>query len=194
MKRGFTLIEVLISISILAVILLVLNAVYIAGIKEFPRGFEKSKMQTDLNFSLDSIGMNIKDAFRSPSTYTNGATTFSSGTGSYTHQNSLILELPAVNSSGEFIYSGSALQPDVVVYYLSGGNLYKRVYGNPAGRLSSESGQPKAILKNVSSFACTYTPAGDPITISCNANVAKNIYGKAINLNATKTANLRNRF
>jgi prepilin-type N-terminal cleavage/methylation domain-containing protein len=194
MKRGFTLIEVLISITILAVILLVLNAVYVAGIREFPRGFEKSKMQTDLNFSMDGIGMNIKDAFRSPSTYTNGATTFSSGAGSYTHQNALILELPAVNSSGDFIYSGSALQSDVIIYYLSSGNLYKRTYGNPSGRLSSETGQAKIILNNVTGFACTYTPSSNPITISCTANIGRNIYGKNISLTGIKTSNLRNRY
>jgi prepilin-type N-terminal cleavage/methylation domain-containing protein len=194
MSKGFTLIEVLFSMMIVAIIMVVVNSVYITGLKELPRNLEKSKIQTNLDYTIDSIFLKIKESNIAPDTYTNGPNSFNhASSGPQTYKNALILQVPAQDTAGNFLYNGSAFQLDTYIYYLSGGNLVKRVYGYSGGKNAAQEGSPTRVLANVSSFNCVYTPVTDPASITCNIALSKNSFGKTLNLATTKTATLRNK-
>ena len=190
MKKGFTLIELLISISIIALISIISTSVYRAALRTYPQSFEKAKNQSDLNFVSDSLAEQTKKAVNTLQSY---------GTynrNSNTDKTILILQLPTQNNSNppEFVYSGAILEKDTVVYYLSGGSIIKRYYGNSLGQKAAQTGVDQTILKNVTGFNCDYSNivSSQYSTVSCTITTAKNILGKNIILTSTKIANLRN--
>jgi len=193
MKRGFTLIELMITITIIATIAMISTAVYRTGIRAYPENFEKANIQTSLNFLTDSIADYTKKASNTLQTYDG------KNRNNNTVKSILILQIPAITQSDQaepnkFVYTGATLEKDTVVYYLENGNLYKRYYGNAGGEMHAQDGTPRIVLKNVSNFSCDYLNlvGSEYSTISCTVTVSKNIFGKNYTVTTLKKANLRN--
>lgn len=187
MKKGFTIIELLQTIAILATIFIVIISLYQVAIREYSINFQKIKIQTSLNFATDSIAQTAKMGLALAPSY--GEFTRSAGT--------VIIEVPALDESGNFIYSGSAIEKDYIIYQLEGGNLEKRIYGNSLGRYANQHGEPNVILKNVTNFSCNFSNqvsgrADYYKTLTFNVTTKEKILDKEISFNVTKTVNLRN--
>ena len=190
MKKGFTLIELMIAISIIATISMVSTVVYRTGLRSYPENFEKATIQSKLNFTSDSLADYTKRAVNTLQAYD----TFNRNTN--TVKSILILQIPALTDTTppDFIYNGQVIEKDTIVYTLSGGNLVKRYYGNTHGKMAAETGTPKTILTNVSAFSCDYLDIvnGEYSRVACTITVTKNIFGRNFSVTSKKTANLRN--
>jgi prepilin-type N-terminal cleavage/methylation domain-containing protein len=180
MKKGYTLIELIISMAILAVIMAAVATIFVTSIKNYRTESQKSAFQRELNFVVDNISKDVKEAAEVPQNYDVFALA----------PTVLILAIPATNSSNNFIYTGEVLEKDYVVYYLLNQELKRKIYANPLGsRQSSEN----TIMKNVSNLAFTYSPgitnAGQVNTrVIVSANV-----GRIVTLSVERLANLRNK-
>ncbi|MDD3480956.1 MAG: prepilin-type N-terminal cleavage/methylation domain-containing protein [Patescibacteria group bacterium] len=182
MKRGFTLIEVIISMVVLGVIIAAMSAIYAVSLREFKIEKNRNEMQRSINFASDELGKNIKQAINIPEnydTYTRGPET-------------LITELPSIDSDEEYLYNGSDLRTDYIIYYLSGSELHKITLADPLSSRQEVSGSDIIILSNVTNFSCDYDPDVETDVVSCDIALSQNIYNKDITVNATKTAIKRN--
>jgi prepilin-type N-terminal cleavage/methylation domain-containing protein len=183
MKKGFTLIEMVISIGLISVLILVAASLFTASQRQYAYTAARTKMQNDLNFSMDSITNNIKLASVVPtsySTYTRGADT-------------LILGIPAKDSNQGFLYNGANLKLDYIVYFLQSGSLKRAYFGDSSGVDAGRSQTPQILVNNVSAFNCTYSPTDVPQTVSCTYELQKAVRDKNILISATRSANLRNK-
>lgn len=187
MKKGFTLIELLIAMTVLATILIVVMALYSVAIREYPINFQKVKMQANVNYTSDAIAQTAKSAFSLPPSY-----------GDYVRSATvMILEVPATDISGNFIYNGGAPEKDIFIYQLVDDNLEKRIFGNNLGRYAGQNGEPSIILENAKSFVCVYSNQVSGLadyykTVVFNLSAETVVVGKTISFDVVKTANLRN--
>lgn len=180
MKKGYTLIELVISMAILAVIMAAVATILVTSLKNYRTESQKSTFQKELNFVIDNMCKDIKEAAEAPENYN-----------PYTLSPTvLILAIPATDSSNNFIYTGDVLEKDVVVYYLSGQELKRKVIANALGTRESSD---NTILANVSDLVFTYSPgitnAGQ---IKAHVTVSANV-GRTITLSSERLANLRNK-
>ncbi len=142
---GFTLVELLVSIAILAIVSLVTVTIYVTGLKNTQIEAQKANLQSDNKTVLEKIAADTRDAtavVSTKDTYTSSSTT-------------LILSVPAIDSSQEIIYSGENFVLDYIIYTLSGGVLQKIVIANISS--SRESIGPVNILGNCT-INFNYTP------------------------------------
>lgn len=187
MKKGFTLIELLISITVLATIMIVVMALYSVAIREYPINFQKVRMQANVNYTSDAMAQTAKSAYSLPPSY-----------GDYVRSATvMILEVPATDTNGNFIYNGSSSEKDIFIYQLVDGKLEKRIYGNNLGRYAGQNGEPSIILDNVKSFNCVYSNQVSGLadyykTVVFTLSAESVVVGKTISFNIIKTANLRN--
>jgi len=183
MKKGFTILELLITIAILAVIMLVVGGVYIVGLQEYPKIFNQSQLQSNANTTLAGIVNNIKQGTKIPDSYdiyTKGASV-------------LIIELPAQDTNGDFIYVDDVLQVDTFIYSLNGNDLEKRVFGYDLGVRGGDDGNPSVILRNVTALNCTYDVPSNPVEATCSITTEDRTNLKTYTYTATRTAYLRNK-
>jgi prepilin-type N-terminal cleavage/methylation domain-containing protein len=180
---GFTLIELIISISLLGIILAATTSIFATSLKNYQYNFQKSSMQKEVNFTIDAIANDIKSGAKIE-------TSFGSHTASST---CLIIGIPAQDTSNNFIYTGDVLELDHVVYYKSGGEIRKYFYSNPLGKKSGSNTDYK-ILENVSSVDIfEYIPGLNSATqIKTTINLFKETGKTNVRLSETRTANLRN--
>jgi hypothetical protein len=102
----------------------------------------------------------------------------------------LILGLPATDSGGDFVYTGETLELDYFVYYVSGGELRKKVYPNS---LSSREQSDNAILTNVTAHNYIYYPGvGDTSQVTVSMTVSADV-GRVVSLTEERVTNLRNK-
>lgn len=185
MKKAFTLVELLISISLLASIMVASTAIFVSATKNYQISITKSDFQKEINFTIDDIAKNVKSALSVPQTYD----TFT------TSQETLILSLPVLDTDGSFIYTGSVNEKDYFVYYLSGSDLHLKIYGNPAGIRSSQDGTDKILLSNITqSDIFSYSPSvSDASTVTTNLTLSKIVQKTNIKVTAKRVVNLRNK-
>lgn len=172
--------ELIISIALLGIIMAAVMTLFMIGIKNYRRESQRNFMQKEINFTADDLGMQIKQATDSPATYdvyTRGPET-------------LVLALPSINADGDFLYYGSELLKDYVIYYLQNSSIHKKIVSDPS---SSRSPRESTVLNDVSSFNCLYTPPAETEIIECTIMTSKSISGTNLNFSAVKTAGLRNR-
>lgn len=150
-QYGFTLIELIITVSIISIMILVVGQVYLIGMVQGKSNMKKAQLQTEGKSAMDGIMKNVKVASAIESAY-----------GEYTSDGThLILRMPAIDTNENFIYI--APTNDYVTYYLEGKNLHKLVTSaNTSSRLFAQNGSDNIILSNVKTLAFTYsavTPA-----------------------------------
>lgn len=185
MKRGFTLIELLIAITLLTTIILVVTSVYTAAVRDYPISYAKSQMNSQLASAIDGLSLNIKMAYNLPTSKVLGGTTYTRSS------NLLILELPAQNADGTFIYNGNTFQTDTLIYSISGGNLTRQIFGYSGGQKNGEVGTSKTLLRNVANTSSFST--GSNITVTTVINLSRSVSNRTVTVSNNTTANLRNR-
>ncbi len=181
---GFTLIEVTISLVIIAMMVVVLGDMYMNGTISSGKEMRKSKLQVDAKSVLEGINENVKLSAKMEASYgdyTGGATT-------------LILDIPAIDSSNNFLYTGSQKIYDHVIYYLDGNNLHKHVLSdNASSRLHGQNNSDQIILNNVSSLTFSYNPAlPGSTTVATNLTIQSSGQGTTQSVNVTSEAKRRN--
>lgn len=184
--NGFTLAETITTISILAIISVVLVTFYITGLKIY----KEKTVERDLIFATENTLKDISQNVKSTTNFIgqrdlNGITFTSSS-------DTIILEIPSVNSSQETIYEDNQIKYfDYIVYTLSGSNIIKNIYPD----INSSRGQieNKILESGVTNFTITYYPTNPPtdwaniakvnFSISASKNIGQEI--KQIQLNQT---------
>lgn len=179
-RGGYTLIELVISIAILAIIMAAVASIFMTSLKNYRTESQKSAFQRELNFTVDNIAKDVKLAAEAPGTYD----TFELSS------TVLILAVPAHDASKNFIYTGDVLEKDYIIYYLSGQDLKKKTYANLLGE--RESGET-TLLSNVSATDFSYSPGMiDPGQIKVTITQSVSV-GRTVTLTEERFANLRNK-
>lgn len=135
---GFTLVELLISLSILAVISLVTVALYTSGSKNTQIEAQKAILQQDNKTVIEKITADVRDAqgvVLQKDTFASSNTT-------------LILSVPAIDATQQILYSGENFIPDYIIYDLFGNTLQKTLIADPGS--NRQSSGPTNILENCS--------------------------------------------
>lgn len=181
MKKGFTLVEVIIATAILGSLLAVVGGVFAVAVKNYQTETAKTNLYREINYAADAISNELKNGAVIPSSY--DVYTLS--------QNTLIIGLPALDENENFIYTEGVLNKDIYIYTLSQGNLIKKVIPDPS---SSREPKESVVLTNVSSVNFSYYPdISNPIQVSFDINLALPVGKATAKANATRTANLRNK-
>jgi prepilin-type N-terminal cleavage/methylation domain-containing protein len=179
LRRGFTIVELIIAIALLSTIMSAVMALFIVGIKNYQRESQRNFMQKEINFTADDIGIQIKQAADAPETY-----------GSYNRDaQTLILALPAVDINDDFIYSGTNRIFDHIVFYRDGNSLKKVLIPDA---LSTREPKEDFVLDSVSNFSCSYSPPSETELVSCILETGRSVAGVNLKFEATKTARMRN--
>lgn len=155
-KSGLTLIELIITLAIISIMILIVAEVYVGGIAQSKTDMKKAKLQAEGRSTLEGITRNIKLASSVEATH-----------GTYTSDSTnLILKIPAIDSSENFIYSGETRLNDYIIYYLDGKNLHRIINSsNATSRLYSQDGIDDTLLTNVKSLSFTYDPVVPNISL-----------------------------
>jgi prepilin-type N-terminal cleavage/methylation domain-containing protein len=189
MKKGFTIVELVISIGLLSIILVAVSSIFITAIKNYQIGFARSSIQKEINFSVDDINKNIKLAVEVPTAYP--------ATGETLGGNTLILALPSITNQGAFIYQGGILQKDYFIYTLSSGALHKKVYST-AGVRANQNNSDNVIISYVlntnASPIFSYFP--DAVTarqVQINLKSGRTVEKTNVAITGSRLADLRNK-
>lgn len=186
MKKGFTLIELIIAIALLTTVMMAVASIFSVVIKTYHLESQRGFFQKDLNFVSDNITRDIKQSqlVQSYAPYTLSSTT-------------LILNLPALDSSGNFIYSGSQLQTDTVIYTQSGTGLIKILYPNQLSTRAvgvTPGSATTLISDNVSNLNFSYSPnITAPRQVTFSITLSRTSGARTITLTGGDTADLRNK-
>ncbi len=190
--RGFTLIEVTIATAIMAMIVMLLAQMYISGTISSEKEIAKSKLQVEAKSALEGINSNIKlSAKMEPSYTTDTSVTYTSSA------TTLILDIPAIDSSNTFIYSGSQKAYDHIIYYLdpdNTDNLHKLVFSdNPNSRLYSQNNSDQIILNDVQSVSFGYDSAPpNSVEVTTDLTLASTGQGETRTVNVSSQSKRRN--
>lgn len=191
MKKGLTLIELLITITLLSILLISFSSIYISGIKTYREEFAKSQLQTEAQTILDKISTDIKASKTTEAQFTDSSTGLS-----YTlNSNTLILLLPAIDnrdSNGQnIIYSGNSMLFDRVIYQKNGNSLTKKVISAPGSARLNENNITKTLSPN--NIAFTFTPVtANANQINLTLTFSKKVGNKTLTTTVRGTANFRN--
>ncbi len=191
-KKGFTLIEVTITVAILGMIVVLLGDMYVDGTISAEKEMRKSKLQVEAKNVLEGIDNNVKLSAKVDASYTTGSNAVYTGSAT-----TLILDIPAIDSSNNFIYSGSQNIYDHIIYYLdpaNTNNLHKLVFSDdPSSRLYSQNGSDQIILNDVQSLAFTYdaSPPSSAI-VDTNLTLYNTGQGNTQTVNVSAEAKRRN--
>ncbi len=185
-QKGFTIIEMTIAVVILGIIVVVISDMYLKGTISSKTEMARSKLQIEEKNALEGITNNVTLSTKIDSDY---------GSGAYTGgQQTLILDLPAIDSGNNFLYSGSQKVHDYIIYYLSGSDLHKLVYSSdPDSRLHSEDGSDQILLSDVKSLSFTYDAAlPNSVTVTTNLIIQDTAQNPPQEVNMSSKAMRRN--
>lgn len=184
-KRGLTLVELLISIAVLGVILGAVATLFSAAIKNYQVSSAQTVLQRETNTAIDSITRDIKQSIKIAESYN----------GTERDEHTLILSLPSIDEDENFIYDGSTVEKDYIIYYLDGTNLHKVISANSNSERYQEDATDRIILKNISSLTFSYTPnspGAETTQVNIETNIAKTISKTSISIDIDSTAIKRN--
>lgn len=182
-NQGFTLTEVLIVLMIMGMVMLVAVQVYWDGMISSGKQSSYSVLQTGAKNSLDGILSNVKASGKVAKTYE----------GYTTNGTNVVLAIPAVDSSSNFIYSSGTKIYDYYIYYLSGTDLHKKTRSdNPSSVRYSQNNVDTVVLSDVTSLAFAYDDATinnvRVVTVSMSVVNTKH----SLTVNVTGKGRLRN--
>ena len=146
-KGGFSLIELIVAIAIIGIVIFVGTDTYLTGLISSKKEYHKAQLSGDARVVTEGmignikLGSGVEDAFGA---YTSNETT-------------LILLLPAIDSSNNFIYEADQQIFDRIIYFLAGNSLHKITLStNQLSRLYSQNESEHILLTNVKSVVFTY--------------------------------------
>lgn len=183
MKKGFTIVELVISMAIFAIILVTTSTIFVTALKNYQIGATKSALGKDLNFTIDDISKNIKQA------------TIAENYNSYSlSSTTLVLALPTTDQNGNFLYDGATRLKDYVIYFQVDNTLHKITYSTPSSVRAAENGIEKTLLSDIKNLNFEYLPGTtNPATISVSIETGRTIQNTEVTAREKVLANLRNR-
>jgi prepilin-type N-terminal cleavage/methylation domain-containing protein len=147
-KRGFTLIELIITMTFITVIAMTITIAYLSGYTTFNRELASSTVQSDAQSILDSMMLDVKNAMLIETGYS----------GYTTSESTLILRVPAIDNNNRIIYSGTDMLYDIIIYDYTGTEIHKIVYANDASSRHSRDGIDTILDKNILLLSFEYDP------------------------------------
>jgi prepilin-type N-terminal cleavage/methylation domain-containing protein len=221
MKRhansGFTLVELLISISVISVVMLFITDYFLGTIQQSAIATNRDTLIKETETSLDSmtndvrLSANADTNNRWPDANSPGGSANQYG---WTSNNSrIVLATAAENQSDNIIFSDAhnyITQKNNVVYFVQNGTLYKRVIAAPVSGNKAVTTCPKAsasascpadkeLLHNVTGFTVTYLDGQnqsvsptDARSIEVHVTVSKSTFKKPVTADYTTRMVFRN--
>jgi prepilin-type N-terminal cleavage/methylation domain-containing protein len=179
---GFTLLELMIVMSMLGVIMLSVTTLYIANIKNSEDESRRAQLTESLTLATDNLTDDVKNASAieaSYSSYTSGSQT-------------VVLDLPAVDSSHNIIYSGTSFVLDRVVYAYASGALTRSVF--PGSGSTRSAVTRKTVLSKITALNFTYpnSPPAGSSQMSYSITVADSFKDRTATFTGYNTVDLRN--
>jgi len=182
MKRGFTLIEVVITMALSVVMLVALTSLF----RAFNATYAYQQAFTGTTDASGSVLRTIESAVR-PANAVLTSHAFNAGT--YTSgEESLVLELPATDASGSVL----AGKHDYVAFYRSATTAYQLVEVDPA---SARRSGLSTIGREVVSLAFTYNDPSPALAtlVSVDITASTTLRGEPVTSHLAETMRLRNR-
>ena len=137
-SRGFTLIELVVVLSIFSLIAVVVSLLYVSGLTQEREESLRSQLVLKGETAVDIFTRDVQSAWQVAASYTSGGTTYTSG------GSTLVLGLPAVDASGNLISSGGSFTTDYVVYRTAVPYTYRSVF--PAAGSSRQARTDQALI------------------------------------------------
>lgn len=179
-KRGVSLIELLIVMTLLGIMFTAFTSIYNNSIKTVREQMAQSQAQTEAQTILDRIQTEIKKGRTTDNTF-----------GSYTLGSQvLIIQLPAINNYEDqnILYNGSNPILDRVIYYKSGNELHRKVIADPASARMNENNNDVILTNSISDLTFSYTKVNPTSTITIDVTTSLSIAKKVGKI--YKTANV----
>jgi len=183
MKKGFTLVELLITISLIAAIAIVISSVFISGYRTFNDEISNARIQSSAQTILDRIITETKNGMLIEATY-----------GTYTTgANTIIIQVPAVNKNKEIQYSGTNMLFDRIIYYYADNTIHRVVYADSSSSRYSYNGIDRTLSKNVLELSFGYDPTPEAATlVTATVTTGDRVNGKTKQITIIGKARLRN--
>ena len=186
-QAGFTLVEVIVAISVTTLMLLVIADYMMRNLQTSTLETARGDIQREIQLSLDSVANDVRLSAnadqnnRNPDANSPGAPTNQYSWTS--NASTLVLATAATTSNDAIIFSDPAnyvTTKNNIVYFVSNGTLYKRILaasvsGNgtkttcPAAKVTALCPGDKQLLNNVTAFSVAYLDGSNASVAPTNA-------------------------
>lgn len=185
MANGFTLMEVIVAIGLLALVSLLAGGVYLGQIRLFNRQNTQVDVISANQLILDDLVDEIRNASSVAASVTSGSDSYATG------PDELVLQMIAIDQNGSLINNSF----DHLVYYLSGlttpKTLHKRLIPDPASSRQAYDDVKSVYVDNLVLGYDNLDPAL-ATTIDISLTTVKKLEGKDKTTTTTTKAYLRN--
>lgn len=173
-QDGFTMVELLVAISVTTVMMIVLGSYMMRNIQTSSLETAQAAIQHEIQVTLDKVATDVRLSANADDDNRNPDTNGPGGPGNqygWTSTSSvLVLATAATNTSNAIIFSDPAnyvTTKNNIIYFVSGGTLYKRVLAAGVANNSAKTTCPaaaatlscpadKKLLNHVTAFNVTY--------------------------------------
>jgi prepilin-type N-terminal cleavage/methylation domain-containing protein len=182
-KKGVTLIEILVAMILMVIMMVAFSNVYIFSMKTYGEQFVQTRLSSEAETLVDRISTDINLAQGVEGTYSTYTTS----------QTTIILLVPAIDASQNFIYSNGVIASDRIIYYKVGTNLHRIIYAINNSARFSQNGQDAILSKLVTGLTFTYDPdMVSPVKVTTSITVSQKAGKKTQNITVTGKSGLRN--
>lgn len=182
-KPGISLIELIISMTLLVTISGTITSLYLVGFKTFREQLAEAQIESNAQTILDNIVNDAKNAQSVEESY-----------GLYiSDPHTVILKVPAIDNDKNILYSGETMLFDRIIYYFQNNAIHKVIFADPASARLSQSGPEKTLDNKILTLNLTYEPdmvSATLLTINIATNQQVGKVSRSISL--TGKARLRN--
>lgn len=186
-QNGFTMVEVLITVSVTTVVLLVIGSFMMRSIQTTSLETANATILHEVQLTLDAVATDVRLSANADQNNRNPDANSPGGSGNQfgwtSSANTLVLATAATTSNGTIIFSDPAnyvTTKNNIVYFISNGTLYKRIIaasatGNsakttcPTAKVSDTCPADKELLNNVSAFSVRYVDGSNNTVSPTNA-------------------------
>lgn len=183
MKKAFTMVELTIAIALLGTIIVAVFSLFMTADKNYRVESQRTYLQKEINITADALANEMKLAH----------SVIENAHGKTLSSTTLIMQVPAIDNNGNFIYTEGVLEFDIFIYEYKQAEklLEKTVIPNQS---SARAGKSFIVLRDVASVNFAYNPdIYNPLSIKANFEVTRVVGKNNIHLSAERTAFLRNR-
>jgi prepilin-type N-terminal cleavage/methylation domain-containing protein len=184
MKRGMTLIELLISMTVTSILMLSFSAIWANSIKSSKEQLAQTQIQSETQIIIDKIESDIRKA----------RTTESSYSGYTLGAETLIIQIPAIDSAQNILYSGQTQLLDRVVYYKSGNTVKRKVIANASSIRAAENNTEKTLTTNLVALNFSYIKLNINSPINSEVKTTLTLSKKAGKVTKTSTISSQTTF
>lgn len=175
--KGFTLIEMIIVVALIAVLSVVLVSIFISQNKIYQTQTAELNVTGDARLALDDIDSYVRSAKNTAASYS----TYTAG------PQTLIVKIQSIDSQNSLI-AGTF---DYVVFYLSSSALYRQIFPHAS---SSRQASTKKLASNVAALTFTYNNANYDLVseIASDLTLTQSASGQNRTIQASSKSKLRN--